>query len=51
MMGNKILLGFNTLLYAINGFLWQLVAHQSAMAFMSVAVAIGSAIAMRFTED
>lgn len=51
MTRDRLLHGFNALLYALNGFLWEAMAHQHGLAFVSICVAIGSAIAYRKIGD
>lgn len=43
----RILLGFNSALYCINGVLWESVAHSHGLAIISIMVAIGSVWGMR----
>ena len=47
MKPERVLQGFNCALYCLNGFLWQLYAHNTGLAVASMVVAFGSAYAYR----
>lgn len=51
MTRDRMLHGFNAFLYAANGVLWQVFAHNTGLAICSILVAIGSAVAMRMADD
>ncbi len=51
MRGDRILHGFNAVLYCVNGVLWEAVSHAHGLAVVSIAIAIVSAVVVRKSKE